>query len=397
MQQKHNEQLLLAWQRYRRTYRGILSQNAYVIGDLLYEYGNNLASDSTELIGDYFVIEYNKKWIAEDLGMDDSTFRKKKRGINLTVWQELEQIGFEIKNGFQIKDKSKNKTNANGVSTKFGLPIYIVDDVHVDTIELGNFYEKKFGSDKTRQYLINLNDKIKGTYQERINKKWYEIDYANQNINNYKLFDKDNQTQMQTKLSRQFLCLFAQKGIDVLQEGKTIFSMFFKLLKYVHGFEKAPYELLEKAIMKTHNSTTGTNIKEIYAYVFTVYSSLCSVALINTGKNEMTLIEDKVFESKAENTIDNMIKELKKQSESMGVEEKLEFYRKNELEYFSFSWKDDRYEYYLSKEINSLMKDLQTTKQQREEQQSENELAEIVENNLNYNDFDDEQLLLENY
>lgn len=383
MEQKHNEQIRLAWNRFRRTYRGILSLNAFVIGDLLYEYADNLANNDTEIIGNHFVLEYNKKWIAQDLQMNDSTFRKKKRHTNQNVWEELEQIGFIIING------------SDGICTKYGLPIHINQCIPIDEINIGQFHKNKYGVDKTKQYLINLNEKIQGTYEEKVKMKWYEIDYTKQNINNFKIFEKDTPKQKQTKLSRQFLCLIAIKGIDVQKEAKSIFSLFFKLIRDTHGFELVPYELLEKAIRIAYKKHNGSNLQKIYAHVFVLYKTECEIRLLSLISPDTKFKKDSFINSKREDYVNNLIKSLKKESSTLDTNEQLEFYKRKQKEYYHYSWKDYKFHLFLNEQIQALTSNNSMSVEIRKEELFAKAAHQELQSTEPYNDNNDEWILME--
>lgn len=251
MDYKYNEQIKLAWRLYRKVYRGTLSPVAFLIGDMLYEYALSLSSDKTNIISDYFIFSYKKEDIAKDIGVSESSLRVAKKTYNgMSVWKELETIGFIIENG----KKGKN--------SNFYIPLR--SSVKLEP-KIGKFYVNKFGEDKTRQYIQNLKEKLDGSYFEKVTKKWNEIDYLNENINNYRLFDKDNELQKQTKIQRQLFCLLAKKEIDVIREGKEIFKLFGSIVKYVSKYGNPNYFIIENAIFNLyHNYKEKIDLKQFY-------------------------------------------------------------------------------------------------------------------------------------
>lgn len=253
MKYEYNGKIKSAWNLFRKVYRGSLSPIAFIIGDMLYEYALNLSSGNTEIISNHFILNYNKEDIAGDIGVTPESLRQPRKKYNkMTVWKELESVGFNFENG------------KKGKCSIIGIPISnTVESKH----KIGKFYINKLGKDKANQFINNLVEKSKGTFNDTISRKWYEIDYKKQNINNYKIFDRDTEEVVKTKLSRQLLCLFAKNDIDTKTEGQKAFQLLWSMINYAKSYGNTNYFIVEKAISSLYKSKHKADLNQLYGWL----------------------------------------------------------------------------------------------------------------------------------
>ncbi|MCC0567422.1 hypothetical protein M4D57_23775 [Brevibacillus borstelensis] len=250
-----NKLIRLAWKWFCEIHESSLSPLAFKVGYRLYKYIMHLCSEQTTIIGDYFQFSYLKEDLASDLGVSSSALRQKgKKRNNMTVWEELESVGFMIKDG------------GKGKVTVFSIPLFATDPIQ--PIKVGTFYKNWIGEEKWLEYLNNLRDQLNGTFEERINRNWKEIDFSKENINNFKIYPKDKPHQKETKLRYQLFCLVEKHGFKVQEFQDDVFKLFGAMVKFHTKFrQEINFEVLQRAIRNVYIGKKPDDFQSLYGYL----------------------------------------------------------------------------------------------------------------------------------
>ncbi|MDR7314893.1 hypothetical protein [Brevibacillus nitrificans] len=250
-----NRLIKLAWKWFCEIHESSLSPLAFKVGYRLYKYIMHLCSEQTSIVGDYFQFSYLKEDLAADLGVSSSAFRQKgKKRNNMTVWQELERVGFIIEDG------------KKGKATLFSIPLFPTEPTQ--PIKVGTFYKNWIGEEKWLEYLNNLRDQLNGTFEERINRNWKEIDFSKENINNFKIYPKDTPHQKETKLRYQLFCLVEKHGFNIPELQEDVFKLFGLMLKSHTKFrQEINFEVLQKAIRNVYIGKKADDFQSLYGYL----------------------------------------------------------------------------------------------------------------------------------
>ncbi|MDH4617750.1 hypothetical protein [Brevibacillus sp. AY1] len=250
-----NKLIRLAWKWFCEIHESSLSPLAFKVGYRLYKYIMHLCSEQTTIIGDYFQFSYLKEDLASDLGVSSSALRQKgKKRNNMTVWEELERVGFMIKDG------------GKGKVTVFSIPLFATDPIQ--PIKVGTFYKNWIGEEKWLEYLNNLRDQLNGTFEERINRNWKEIDFSKENINNFKIYPKDKPHQKETKLRYQLFCLVEKHGFKVQEFQDDVFKLFGAMVKFHTKFrQEINFEVLQRAIRNVYIGKKADDFQSLYGYL----------------------------------------------------------------------------------------------------------------------------------
>lgn len=204
-----NDIIHLYHQFFKLAYYGLLSAQAYRLGDLLYWYISDLTSKDTEIVDHYFIYSIRKLDLARDLGYsDESALRKKNKSRNgLTVWQELENVGFIFGNG------RRNKKAKQGRRTTIYIPLSIIGKVNMDQMVFPSHFMSR--KERTLEMLKYLIVKINGLYEENQNQKWYELDYHKFEMEWFKIFNFQTSSiaKIEANLFRQFCWVLARNHI----------------------------------------------------------------------------------------------------------------------------------------------------------------------------------------
>ncbi|MEL3972096.1 hypothetical protein AAEO50_07380 [Rossellomorea oryzaecorticis] len=397
-----NDLITNAWKRFRILHRGEISPVAFLIGDTLYEYASKLSSNNTILLSNYFVYEYKKYKIANDVGVSADSLRKKTKGRNGTVWDELHRIGFIInsKNHLKVKTLNSVKETDFYMSTKVAIPLFVEELANEkDLVNLGYFYKKVFGKEKTLKYINNLEEKINGTYETNVVKKVSTVDFTKENINNYTLFEKDTEKVKRAKLCFKFFCLLGRSGIDVqknIEESFKFFNMFIHHCFKENQGGNLGYIEIEKTVQKVYNySKRGDNMQTIYGQLNKFFQTdMISELAREFGISEQALKESSL-EEKRKQTESRLTKENKKKLEVLEgtlknepVDIQINILKDKINEYYLDSIKFEDYHY--QTRLFSLLSAAESKSQENERSD------EFYEEYLEYGDREDfEQLLFE--
>ncbi|OME27760.1 hypothetical protein [Paenibacillus odorifer] len=285
MSYKTNERVRLAHEFFRLAYFRILSKEAYQVGEMLYWYITNLTGENTELVEDYFMLQINKKDMAQDLGYrDEATFRKrtaKRKG--LTVWEELLLVGFEFKDGYHV-------TNKNAKKTMVAVPL-VFDFTDWENIILPSFFRVR--ACRYLEDLKTIDFKLKQISLEKRQLNWYEIDYNVNPFANFKIFDftRASEKKIIAQLLRQFSWLLSHFNIPFgdSEDRKGLVANFNNMLRKA-DFR---YEVVQKTFMKISEFEFKETpcIKDISTCIY----DLIRIEISNLkAKGRPMLTEDKI-------------------------------------------------------------------------------------------------------
>ena len=153
----------------------------------------------------------------KDLNISSSSLRQaQKKYNNLTVWQELDNLGIKI------KDANKHQRSA------FYLPVK-PSRINISKKYIPKYYIDKYSQHKVLKELQDMEAFLNGNFE----RKWHEIDYDKQSIKTYKLHDLDNNKQKELKLSRQLFCLASKLNINITENSESLFTLHKHLLKFI--------------------------------------------------------------------------------------------------------------------------------------------------------------------
>ncbi|OMD37526.1 hypothetical protein [Paenibacillus odorifer] len=262
MSYKTNERVRLAHEFFRLAYFRILSKEAYQVGEMLYWYIANLTGENTELVEDHFMLQINKKDLAQDLGYrDESAFRKrtaKRKGC--TVWEELLLIGFEFKDGYHVTSKNAKKTMV-------AVPL-VFDFSDWEKIILPSFFRVR--ACRYLEDLKSIDFKMKQISLDKRQLNWYEIDYKVNPIANFKVFDfnRASEKKIVALLLRQFSWVLAHFNIPFgdSENRKGLVANFNNMLSKADFC----YEVVQRVFMKVSEFEFKEEpcIKDISAYIY---------------------------------------------------------------------------------------------------------------------------------
>lgn len=340
-----NQLIKLAWKWFCEVHESSLSPLAFKVGYRLYKYIMHLSSEQTTIVGDYFQFSYLKEDLASDLGVSCSAFRQKSKKRNgLTVWQELESVGFIIKDG------------KKGTATVFSIPLFATEPKQ--PIKVGTFYKNWLGEEKWLEYINNLRDRLNGTFEQRINRNWKEIDFSKENINNFKIYPKDKPHQKETKLRYQVFCLVAKHGIHVQQAQNDVFKLFFSIKKhYTKHYGEINYMVLQKSIFSVYTKPQMNDLHQLYAYLLATIQDeymLNAAAACGLSIDELDEFRKQLRKERYQKRFDQWIKKKMRQIEKelkSGSVNHIEFLKALLNEYYLQPWDSAIYEQFLKKKI----------------------------------------------
>ncbi|MCR2805398.1 hypothetical protein [Paenibacillus soyae] len=266
-----NERIRLAHEYFKFAYFFTLSKEAFRVGDMLYWFISNLTSDVTEITEDKFNLDIRKLDLARDLGYKDaSSFRKRTDKRNgLTVWGELAKVGFEFCDGHRFLQGRKV---IKAKKTTIQIPL-VFEQIDWESVQFPSFFNTR--RDKFIGDLRSIEYKINKLSNEKNEVKWHDIDYENNSIRTFKIyqFRHTSQEKIDALLLRQY-CWLATRCGGTLSSSigqQQIMSQFKAILQYTCGgnywiqdtFMKMAYNLptslseLNKRIRYNYKSVTA--------------------------------------------------------------------------------------------------------------------------------------------
>jgi hypothetical protein len=356
-----NQLIKLAWKWFCEVHESSLSPLAFKVGYRLYKYIMHLASEQTTIIGDYFQFPYLKEDLASDLGVSPSAFRQKSKKYNgMTVWQELESVGFIIENG------------TKGTPTIFGVPLFPTEPTK--PIKVGVFYKNWIGEEKWLSYINNLRERLNGTFEQRTKRNWKEIDFSKENINNFKIYPKDKEQQKETKLRYQIFCLMTKHGFNVQEQQEVVFKLFSSIKKfYTTRYGEMNYMVLQKAIFSVYFKEQMNNLQKLYAYLLATIqdeyllnaAAACGLSLKDQDKFREQLQNER-YQKRFDQWIKKKMRQIEKELKS-GCVNNIEFLKALLDEYYLQPWDNPTYEQFLKKKMAEAERE-ERQKQEKEEQ-----------------------------
>ncbi|MEK5256579.1 hypothetical protein NST74_24225 [Paenibacillus sp. FSL F4-0125] len=358
MSYKTNERVRLAHEFFRLAYFRILSKEAYQVGEMLYWYIANLTGENTELVEDHFMLQINKRDLAQDLGYrDESAFRKrtaKRKGC--TVWEELLLVGFGFTDGYHVTSKNAKKTMV-------AVPL-VFDFSDWEKIILPSFFRVR-----ACRYLEDLkliDFKIKQISLDKRQLNWHEIDYKVNPIANFKVFDfnRASEKKIVALLLRQFSWILSHFNIPFgdSENRKGLVANFKNMLSKA-DFR---YEIVQKIFLKVseYEFKEVPNIEDISTFI---YDQILTEASQLRAKERGKLTEDRMREiSEREEQWEQYIKlhfsrQLKllkitiaksKEERVIVLQKELENYEKDINGVLSLD-RDGQWREYLTKQLNN--------------------------------------------
>lgn len=327
-----NERIRLAHEYFKFAYFFTLSKEAFRVGDMLYWFISNLASDLTEITEDKFSLDIKKLELARDLGFkEESSFRKRTDKRNgLTVWGELAKVGFEFFDGHRILE---GKKVIKAKKTTILVPL-VFEQVDWESVQFPSFFNTR--RDKFIGDLRSIEYKINKLSIEKNEVKWHDIDYENNSIRTFKIyqFRQTSQEKIDALLLRQY-CWIAIRCGGTLSSPigqQQIMSQFKAILQYTCGGNYWTQDTFMKMAYYLPTSLSELN-KKIRHY----YNSVTArFHLSEYGLQYDNIVKEDRMEQKREKALQRQITDLNNKLESAStskyefLKEELEKYKRDE-------------------------------------------------------------------
>lgn len=378
-----NKLIAASWERFRRVYssknKEIGGPIAFMFIDKLFEYAYDLSGKETPIEGDHFVLQISKHKVASDIGIDDSSLRAKKK--NGSIYDHMKRIGFKFEDGKLKRNTEDGKVEYFKI-TKFYIPLYIAEEFEDKDIHVGSYYEQHYGQESALNYIRKLEEVIenKGEYTTV---SWNERNWAEENINNYKVHKNLSREAQETRTVYTYFCLLAKHGINPNENGKQHFE---EIKTLIYKNAKGNIQAVYKAITSLYYLRENFTMETLFARLRTFVAGELNCTITGSKTVYLTSLKE---EKRNESIVDSFDIQLAKLNQKLNnnPDKKLEIIEKEIEKLHNKKFSTLYYDY-----LNKIKSDL--IKEQKELDKAKQEIEHLFDYDYDYdNDYELDKIL----